>query len=68
MWGSGNVKVQPGCMKTDSCDIGSYVTTYTSPSEDFLVSELKWSPDTQGKGWGGEDLHVKPPQIAKKRR
>lgn len=33
MRGSHNGKVQPGCMKTDSQDIGSYVTVCTSPVE-----------------------------------
>lgn len=40
-------------MKTDSYDIGSYVTTHTSLFEDFLVSELKWSPDTLKAKCGG---------------
>lgn len=53
MWGSSNAKVQLGCMKTDSCNIGSYVTTHTSPFENFFVSELKLSPDTQIEGEGG---------------
>lgn len=56
MWGSSNVKVQPGCMKTDSCNIGSCVTTHTSPFENFFVSELKWSPDTQTEGEGRSSL------------
>lgn len=56
MWGSSNVKVQPGCMKTDSCNIGSYVTMHTSPVENFFVSELKWSPDTHIEGEGRSSL------------
>lgn len=56
MWGSSNVKVQPGCMKTDSCNIGSYVTAHTNPFENFFLSELKWSPDTQIEGEGRHSL------------
>lgn len=53
-------------MKTDSYYIGSYVTTHTSLFEDFLVSELKWSPDTL-KASGGRPSLKKTCRLLKAR-
>lgn len=51
MWGSHNGKVQRGWMKTDSQDIGSYVTVCTSPVESLAgewIKMVSWYPEMAG--------------------